>query len=831
MLVLAFLAALALPARAVETQSFSSFRESFVQTLVTFRPEAATGLGLPAGNGNLTMPTPEGIAGQIAFFERVERDLASLKPADAQERVDARVMATIARSALHELRDRQGYLTDVGAAQGPYDVVQVQVSQMGTGEKAAREWADITSRAEQLPAYLAAVRANLDKGAREGRQIYKGFVEKDGVQAAGDAAEFFEKELLQKAREQLDPLSYARLESRLSSAGAKAAEAYRAHAAFLSSEILPKATGKYGIGEEEYSWKLKHELGIEQTPSALAEKGRALAASITARMEELARKIDPTKTLPELMAALKADHPKDDAELLKTYREVSTRARDFVVANKLFDIPADYSIGVIETPPGMRSHIGSAAYFPAPPLDAAKKGVFLVTPSAGTPQRLAIHNFSKIPTTVVHEAFPGHDMQFWSFQRSWGVSTARYLLDQAGFAQSLNVEGYAHYAEELMRARGFFTPKEELAQLGAQLWRAWRIVLDVGLHSGTLDMAAVSQTLAERAFLPQAIADVEAYRYAKMPTQAITYLLGRLQIEDLKEAYQKKRGAAYSEAEFHREFLSYGPALPSDIRRELIGEKRGFLASPAAKVAASIAAAALFGLGVLIHSGADLASQFVSAYAVEWTMSVDNLAIIAAVLAGLPAAARPKVATIGLLGTIALRLAMAAAGISVALAHPLVFVAGGVFLLAVAVKLLKPEWDLVGRAARALKVRAGFADKLKALNKPVLLGALAVIFYDAVCALDSVPAALALSKSLPIVFAANVFALLGLRSLLSVFQRLEEKFPQLDKGVAAVLVFVAGKMILEPLTGLQIGSLLSLAVVFAALGASMLASLLPRFKR
>jgi uncharacterized protein (DUF885 family) len=298
-------------------------------------------------------------------------------------------------------------------------------------------------------------------------------------------------------------------------------------------------------------------------------------------MEELAKTIDPSKSLPELMAALREDHPKDDAELMATYRAVAERARDFVVANKLFDIPADYRIGIIETPAAMRSAIGSAAYFPAPPLQAGKKGVFLVTPSGGDPKRLAIHNFSKIPTTVVHEAFPGHDMQFWTFQRSNGLSPARHLMDQAGFGSALNVEGYAHYAEELMRQRGFFTPKEELTQLAGQLWRAWRIVLDVAVHTDQISLEDAAETLTEKAFLPQAIAQVEPFRYASWPTQAITYLLGRLEIESLKADYAKIMGSAYSEAEFHELFLSFGPVLPSAIRPALLAQARAGSPKPA----------------------------------------------------------------------------------------------------------------------------------------------------------------------------------------------------------------------------------------------------------
>lgn len=181
-----------------------------------------------------------------------------------------------------------------------------------------------------------------------------------------------------------------------------------------------------------------------------------------------------------------------------------------------------------------------------------------------------MQNFARIPTTVVHEAFPGHDLQFWSFQNSPGISHVRYLTERAGYSYSLNVEGYAHYAEELMRSRGFFSPKEELAQLGAQLWRAWRIVLDVALHTGQMSPEQVAQTLTEKAFIPASNAVIEAYRYTKMPTQAITYLLGRLQIEAIKSEYQMALGAAYDEAEFHRIFLGFGPVLPAQIRPVLM---------------------------------------------------------------------------------------------------------------------------------------------------------------------------------------------------------------------------------------------------------------------
>ena len=707
---LLLLAALPLHAAVVE---FAPVRSSFVSALVAFRPEAATGLGMPGFNDRLGIPTPSNIAAQINFFETVQHELASAHGKDAAEEIDRQVMLTVARSQLRELKERKSYLTDVGAAQGPYDIIQVQTAQMGAD--ASKEWADIIAREEQVPEYLKAVRANLEHGAGEGRQIYRGFIEKDGIEGAESAAEYFGTELIAKAKEQLAPADFEALKPRLEAAGRKAQEAYRQHAEFLRTKVLPVATERYGIGKDEYAWKLKNELGVHESPEQLQVKGKEIAARLTARMAELAKQIAPDKTLPEIMADLRADHPKNDAELLAKYREVSERARDFVVKEGLFAIPNDYSINVIETPLGMRSHIGSAAYFPAPPLDASKKGVFLVTPSAGAEGRLAIHNFSKIPTTVVHEAFPGHDMQFWSFQRA-GVPTVRHLLDQAGFAASLNIEGYAHYAEELMRARGFFTPKEELTQLGAQLWRAWRISLDAALHTGAVTMEEATKTLMEKSFLPEAIAKVEPYRYAKMPTQALTYLLGCLQIEELKEAYKKRTGKGYSEAEFHQAFLSYGPALPSQIGPAMLESARpgSWLRrawhNPLVTVIASVAAAALFNGGVYLWMGAQSAQEFLSTYLIEWTLSLDNLVVLSTVLHTLPRAIRPKVLGWGILGAVLMRMAMVTAGMSLAAATPALFVVFGGFLLTVAVKMFKPEWDLIGwaigRVKSAFKARA-----------------------------------------------------------------------------------------------------------------------------
>ncbi len=252
-----------------------------------------------------------------------------------------------------------------------------------------------------------------------------------------------------------------------------------------------------------------------------------------------------------------------------------------------------------------------------------------------------------------------------------------------------------------------------------------------------------------------------------------------------------------------------GPPAPPPPRRPSAVAR--VWRKPAVKVGASVAAAGAFDLFVLAHSGAQAASQFVSTYLIEWTMSLDNLVVIAGVLATVPRAARKKVLRLGLLGTALARLAMIAGGVKAVSAHPGLFVVFGVFLLFTALKILNPKLDLL---ARLKPSSAGGRWK-----SPVLAAALAVVLYDALFALDSVPAALAVSRSVFIVFSASLFAVLGLRSLFSVLEALERRFKHLNKGVAAVLVFVAAKLF-----GLPAGPLASLAVIVALLGAAMAAS-------
>jgi uncharacterized protein (DUF885 family) len=286
------------------------------------------------------------------------------------------------------------------------------------------------------------------------------------------------------------------------------------------------------------------------------------------------------------MEHLSADSPKDDDELFRWYRETGVRAVAYGRTHQLFDIPADYKLDVVPTPPVLRSTL-DAAYYPAPPFKKTGVGRFYLTPTGNDPAALKAQNRASVADTAVHEGFPGHDWHYkYMTEHAAEISNVRWLTPGAVedsssmWSDSMASEGWALYSEELMaepvegRPYGFYDAGEYLYELQGQLLRAVRIRIDVGIHTGRMSFdeaidyftahvdfypnarSAASQDPAARATAEGALRAI--YRYSKWPTQAITYNLGKSAILALRDALRKKQGAQFSERAFHERLMRMG---------------------------------------------------------------------------------------------------------------------------------------------------------------------------------------------------------------------------------------------------------------------------------
>src|SRR3954454_14702655 len=230
-----------------------------------------------------------------------------------------------------------------------------------------------------------------------------------------------------------------------------------------------------------------------------------------------------------------------------------------------------------------------------------------------------------------------------------------------------------------------------------------------------------------------------------------------------------------------------------------------------------------FGLVVLGTLGGAAAGSYWAGFLMEKALSLDNVFVIAVLLGAfaVPEAKKADVLTFGIAVALVLRTAFIVAGIALLeVLHPALYVMGALLVVTgirLAIKGEEPEAAADGRPLRALR-RLGI--------RPLLAALLAVAFADVIFAIDSIPAVLAITTNTFLVFAANAFALLGLRALYFLVEGAADRFHYLHYGLAALLVFVGAKMLLEDVIHVPLPG--SLGAIVAILGAAIGASLVRR---
>jgi TerC family integral membrane protein len=261
-----------------------------------------------------------------------------------------------------------------------------------------------------------------------------------------------------------------------------------------------------------------------------------------------------------------------------------------------------------------------------------------------------------------------------------------------------------------------------------------------------------------------------------------------------------------------------------------------------------IAVAVLFGVGFGLIAGWDLGTQYFAGYLIEKSLSVDNLFVFLIMISAfaVPAEQQPKALTIGIIIALGLRAVFIALGAALLATFSFMFLIFGLTLLATAVQLYRhrnqdptiEDNALIRAARRKLPITDSY-DQGRIITHlhgrrvftPLLLALLAIGTTDLLFAFDSIPAVFGVTDHAYIVFAANAFALLGLRALYFLVSGLLNRLAYLSIGLAAILAFIGTKLILEfahhqdhsiP----EIPTGLSLALIAVMLAATTIASML-----
>lgn len=604
---------------------FVKLRDDYFRQQLASNPVTSTYLGgdgwdpaLQQLNGKLRNYAPDALEDEASEYRRVERAHGSIDPnlLTPQRRVDHAVMAAQVAFLKMQL-DRRYHerAVDTYVAE-PFRGIDWQLQQMQTfpdgklGDEG--EWRLVVARLSAVPGYLAVARGNLAAGRKSGNMPDHRMVQRDGIAGSRANAAYFRATLPGLAKQYLGNRNFANsVGASVTTAAESAARAYDDFATWLERSFpVNETVDRFAVGETAYQWRVRNVLRDERSTADLYEYGARQVEDYTQRIAEVAERLsrergislpftnnaDRAWSIRRVMEDLSAEPAASDDELLRWYRETGARAVAYGRDRGMFDVPADYKLDIVPTPPVLRSTI-DAAYYPAPPLKKSGVGRFYLTPTGNDPAALREQSRASVADTAVHEGFPGHDWHFkYMTQYASEIPNLRWLTPGAVedsssmWSDSMATEGWGLYAEELMaegsseRQYGFYTPAEYLYELQGQLLRAARVRIDVGLHTGRMSFDQAMSYFTEHVnFYPGACARAARepaakavcdgamraiYRYSKWPTQAITYNLGKNAIVSLREAYRSKKGSAYSAREFHERFMRMG-TIPAGFFRDV----------------------------------------------------------------------------------------------------------------------------------------------------------------------------------------------------------------------------------------------------------------------
>ena len=533
----------------IAQQTFNDLLTVYYTAWFRFHPEAAVQAGVHGYEDLLRPYADDQIGALIALDEKLlssldELDFANIN-ADAQ--IDFSLLYNATAWELHQLLEQDWRYCR------PQDYVPVNAIHQLLIRPVENLHAAFKHRMQQIPDYL--------RGAKVYLQQHP---EKIPVQWLHSAAQQAHAGIGYFRSLQKHPVVLQKFQNpaRLQPLCDQAAIALEDFVRFLRHDLAPKALGCYGIGLTEYRSLLREKHFLDVEPDALHSFGEKLFRETREQLRALTLELRGDDNVEQALADISADYPQGGPDaVLDAYRQSMKLACAFVAKADLVNMPAPQTLKVMHTPVYLHHEIPFAAYEEPCYSDPQQLGHYYVTP-ATSDNHLAAHNKVSIDLTGVHEAFPGHHLQFVTANLNPSNSLPRMLN-----ASATLYEGWALYCEDLMQEQGFLgQPQHRLMMLHDRMWRALRVMLDVELQCRGLSVEAATERMCNELGFSRDEAQGELAWYIQNPGVPMGYATGWALIRALRE--QQSQQPDFNLKAFHNQLLSVGScALPMVICR------------------------------------------------------------------------------------------------------------------------------------------------------------------------------------------------------------------------------------------------------------------------
>ncbi len=538
-------------------RTFTALSEEFVELFMKHHPVAATEAGIHDYDSLMPDDTPEGQKARAVWLRDLDQRLVASVPWDElplEPRVDFALLRSRIAALKAELEEiKVGQRNPSLYLDRAFHAVHLLL---------ARSFAPLDERKEAAVARLIAIPEYLD-AVKPNLQIVPPELLESSLELAAHGPVFVDDVVRLLLRQ------FPGEAERLEHAGNRARAGFLRFHDWMEKELKPRAAGTFAIGERWINYKLEREHMLPYNCTELERVGREHVAHAQVLLEDEALRHDAKRSWRELIAQGRQRTPETNW-LREAYVAELDRAKRFVAGRRIAPLPPGDRLEVLDTPVFERTLRPYAVYQAPAPFDSDPSGVFYVTPVDIRRSReeqaaqLAEHCTPALPIVALHEGYPGHHLQLSHANRA--ATRLRRIVHSDVFA-----EGWALYCEELMWEQGYFTadPLTRLFQLRDLLFRACRVVVDMALHSGRMTPGQAADYLVDEVLLDADLARREVKRYCMTPTQPSSYLVGKLQILELRAEAQRKLGGRFNLHDFHAALLASGTIPLALVREEL----------------------------------------------------------------------------------------------------------------------------------------------------------------------------------------------------------------------------------------------------------------------
>jgi uncharacterized protein (DUF885 family) len=545
--------------------------EYFDQVYFHYAPSAGTQTGFHQYDGQLEDFSRKNIDAEITALHGLGQRLTAIKPdnspADFVPRTDRELVLNSIRSELLTLevikpwqKNADNYSS--ACANGAFVLMERKFAPPDDRLRS------LIAREKQMPALLATAHENLQNPPRVFTEI--------AIEQLPDIVSFFQHDVPQAFADAQDPA----LKTEFATTNAGVIAALNEYLAWLKSDVLARSNGDFRIGADTFSKKLDYDEMVDLSLDKLLEIGWANMRENQEHFRQVAVELEPGKDPHAVLEDLGADHPAPD-QLMNAFRDKFDSLVTFIRSHHIVTIPSDIRPVLEETPPFERATTTASMDTPGPYETHSTTAYFNVTLPDPSSSKADVdgymHGFNvgTIVSTAVHEAYPGHYVQFlWLPQ---APSKVRKLL-----GANTDVEGWAHYCEQMMLDQGYGQPgvgakderESKLLRLGQPqdaLLRNARFIVGIEMHTGKMSMEEAEAFFQKEGYQSKENAVVETKRGTGDPTY-LYYTLGKLEIMKLRQDVMKKEGAAFSLEKFHDDLLRQGFPPIKIVREAMLGD-------------------------------------------------------------------------------------------------------------------------------------------------------------------------------------------------------------------------------------------------------------------